>query len=368
MKIALVHDFLNRLGGAERVLKAFSDIYPNAPIYTLLYDEEKVAKVFPKEKIRFSSIQQKPDFIKKRIKYLLPILATEVEKWDFSEYDLVISSSSAFAHGIVTSSSTKHINYSHSPMRSLWDWKNEYLKEQKKGLLTNISIKYITHQLRIWDLYASKRPDIYIANSKNVQSRISKYYKRASKIIYPPVNIEKFKVSKTHQNYFLIVSTLTPYKNIELAIKLFNKLGRKLVVIGDGPQRNYLESISAPNIEFLGFKSDEIVCTYIENCRAFIFPGEEDFGISPVEAMAAGKPVLGFAKGGLLEILIPGITGEFFEENNLNSIEDGLSRLLINEKKYNPLKISKHASKFSKDNFIKAFEEIKSTQKIQNRL
>ncbi|KKP39440.1 MAG: glycosyl transferase group 1 [Candidatus Peregrinibacteria bacterium GW2011_GWF2_33_10] len=360
MKVALVHDFLNRLGGAERVLQTLSEIFPSAPIYTLLYDETKVGKVFPQKKIRFSSIQKFPNFFKNRIKYFLPFLTTEVEKWDFSEYDLVISSSSAFAHGIVTNLKTKHIVYSHSPMRSLWDWHSEYLVEQKKNFITNIGIKYITNKLRIWDFYASKRAEIYIANSKNVQERIKKYYHRDSQIIYPPIDLQRFKPQKEHENYFLIVSTLTPYKNIELAINLFNKIGRKLVIIGDGPQKTYLESISASNIEFLGFKPDEIVAEYLQNCRAFIFPGEEDFGISPVEAMACGKPVLAYAKGGLLETVISNKTGEFFGHNTLESIEDGLSRLMLNENNYDYQKIAKHAEQFSKEKFKILFHKLTS--------
>ncbi|OGJ52228.1 hypothetical protein A2335_00720 [Candidatus Peregrinibacteria bacterium RIFOXYB2_FULL_32_7] len=358
MKVAIVHDFLNRLGGAEKVLKVLCEIFPSAPIYTLLYDEKKVGEIFPKNKIKFSKLQTLPNFIKNKYKYFFPILNTFVEEWDFSEYDLVISSSSAFTHGIITPLKTRHIVYCHSPMRSIWDWKEPYIKEQNKNIIINAGIRYFSSQIRQWDLLASKRADLYITNSRNVQKRIKKYYQRDSKIIYPPVCLNRFKIQKNHQNYFLIVSTLTPYKNIELAIKLFNKIGRKLIIIGDGPQKNYLQKISAPNIEFLGFKSDEVVSEYMQNCRALIFPGEEDFGITAVEAMACGKPVLGLNKGGLLETIIPNETGEFFDANNLKSIEDGLGRLILNEKKYDAEKIAKHAEKFSKEKFINEFKTI----------
>ncbi len=357
MKVALVHDFLLKLGGAERVLKVFSEMFPDAPIYTLFYDEEKVGDVFPAERIRTSFLSKYPDFIKKRYRYLTHKMPEAVEDFDFEEFDLVISSSSAYAHGIITPLHTKHLCYCHSPMRYAWDWSNEYRKEHDISGLKTWLYSPLLKSLRTWDKIAADRPTKYLANSRNVQKRLKKYYRADSDIVYPPVDCDRFRASDKHSNYFLIVSTLTPYKKIDLAVQLFNKLGRRLVVIGDGPHRKYLENIAADNIDFLGFKDDDTVKEYIENCRALIFPGEEDFGIVPVEAMAAGKPVLAFGKGGGTETIISGKTGEFFFEQTVESMEDGLARLLYNEKFYKPSTIRRHAKNFSREIFEKKIKQ-----------
>ncbi|MFH1284002.1 MAG: glycosyltransferase [Candidatus Peregrinibacteria bacterium] len=353
MKIALVHDFLTKLGGAERVLKALSDMYKDAPIYTMFYDEENVGKVFPKERIKTSSLQKYFELSKGRSRYFVKKLPRAIEEFDFEGYDLVISSSTAFGHGILVPLETKHICYCHSPMRYAWDWVNEYREENNITGLKMLFYAPLMKYLREWDYIASDRPTAYIANSRNVQKRLKKYYRKDSEVIYPPVSVDRFKLSEKNSNYFLIVSTLTPYKKIELAVALFNKLGRRLVIIGDGPHRRYLESIAGDNIDFLGFKDDETVSEYMQNCRAFIFPGEDDFGITPVEAMACGKPVLAYGRGGVTESLISGKTGEFFFENTVESMEDGLARLLYNEKFYKPHTIRRHSRNFSPEIFEK---------------
>ncbi|MFC1615990.1 glycosyltransferase [Patescibacteria group bacterium] len=358
MKVAIVHDFLLKLGGAERVVNSLSKIFPEAPIYTLLYDEEKVGKIFPKDKVITSSLQKYPKFIRNRYRYLLSKMPRAIEELDFRNFDLVISSSSAYSHGIITSLDTRHICYCHSPMRYAWDWTHEYREENKIRGLKSLFVTPLLKKIRIWDQIAADRPDQYIANSKYISNRIKKYFQQDSKVIYPPVEIERFKASKNHSDYFLIVSTLTPYKKIDLAIQLFNKIGRKLVIIGEGSHRKQLENISGPNIEFLGFVDDDTAKEYMENCRAFIFPGEEDFGIAPVEAMACGKPVLAFGKGGLLETVIPGKTGEFFYDQNLNSMEDALARLLHNESFYDYKSIRKHAEQFSEEQFINNIKKL----------
>lgn len=363
MKIALAHDFLVKLGGAERVLKVLTEMFPEAPIYTLLYDEKKVGKVFPKEKVISSGLQRWPRFIRRRQRYLLPYMPREIEKFDLSKFDLVISSNSAFAHGIVPALDTYHLCYCHSPMRYAWDWYHQYIGEQKVGPLRRLAIRYLLNKIRIWDRVAADRVDKFLANSVNVKKRIQKYYRKESELIYPPVDIDRFKVTTKHEDYFLIVSTLTPYKQIDLAVKLFNKIGRKLVIIGAGSARKDLEKMADDNIDFLGYKSDSTVKEYLQNCRALIFPGEEDFGIVPVEAMACGKPVLALAKGGALETIKPGVTGEFFYTDMLDSMEDGLARLLLNEKKYRPTLIRQQAEKFSRKKFELAIKrEVKAVK------
>ncbi|MBU1992128.1 MAG: glycosyltransferase [Patescibacteria group bacterium] len=356
MKVALVHDFLVKNGGAERVLAVLAKMYPKAPIYTLIYDEKVCGDIFPKNRVRPSHLQKWSKYFSHRS--LAPFYAGAVEKWDFSEFDVVISSSNAFAHGIVTPTHTKHICYYHSPMRYAWDWTNEYRDENHmtgfKGGLWTMFLK----KLRMWDRLAAERPDIVIANSENVAKRIWKYYRREADVIYPPVDVRNFRLNEKHEDYFLIVSTLSPYKRVDLAVQLFNKIKKKLIVIGDGSEKKNLQEMAGRTVEILGHKSDDVVKEYVENCKALIFPGEEDFGITPVEAQACGKPVLAYGGGGVLESVIAGKTGEFFDEPNIASMEDALGKLIGNYKKYKPGDLRKQARKFSESVFKKKVEEI----------
>lgn len=355
MKVAIVTDFLTKLGGAERVVKLLLDMYPEADIFTLLYDEKKTEHQFASHNITQSALAKLPAFLKKRHKLFFPFMPTLMERFDLDRYDLVISSSSAYAHGVITSPNTTHIVYCHSPMRYAWDYTHQYFKEQRMSALGESIARFLMKRMREWDFCASKRATHFIANSKHVQKRIQKYYRRESTVMYPPVQTDRFKPIKKHQDYYLIVSTLTPYKKIDLAIQLFNKINRKLVIIGDGPAKESLRVIANENIDFLGRVSDDVAKVYYENCRAFIFPSEEDFGIAPVEAMACGKPVLAFKKGGLLETVIEGVTGEFFSEQTIESMEDALGRMLLNERFYDAKKIHEHALNFSEKHFTNAF-------------
>ncbi|MEK9167009.1 MAG: glycosyltransferase [Patescibacteria group bacterium] len=357
MKIAFVHDFLIRLGGAERVLKVLMDMYPDAPVYTLLYDEDKVGDIFPKERVITSGLQKIPR-LPGMHKFMFPFMPGAVENFDLEGFDVVLSSSSAYVHGVVTNLDTTHICYYHSPMRYAWDYTHEYLKEQNLGAIGDFFVSNMMHKVRQWDFLASDRVDVPIANSKTVQNRIRKYYRREAEIIYPPVDTQRFEAHEKNEGYFLIVSNLSPYKKIDLAVELFNRLGKRLIIIGDGPEMPRLKRMAAKNVDFLGYKSDEVTKEYFENCRAFIFPGEEDFGIAPIEAMACGKPVLAYRKGGLTETVIEGETGEFFNEQTVESMEAALTQLLINEKTYNPKEIAKHAKKYSRENFEKSIKKI----------
>ncbi len=356
MKVALVHDFLVKMGGAERVLKVFADMYPDAPIYTLLYDENICGKIFPRARVRTSFLQKSPQFLRRRQRYLLPMMARAVESFDLSGFDLVISSSNAFTHGALTASAAKHVCYCPSPMRYAWDYAHEYLDEQRIGPLKKMAIEKMLSRIRLWDRAAGDRPDFYLANSRHVQKRVKKYYGQESLVLYPPVETMHFQVSPKHQDFFLIVSTLSPFKKIDLAVQLFNKIGKRLIVIGSGAQYDYLREMAAPNVSILGFLEDKVVREYLQSCRALIFPGEEDFGITPVEAMACGKPVLAYGVGGVTETLIPGVTGEFFYEPTIESMEDGLGRLIVNEPQYDPEKIRRQANFFSRRRFVEGFE------------
>lgn len=349
LKVAIVHEMLVKLGGAERVVKVLADMYPDSQIFTLFYDAKKCGEVFPPERVQTSFLQK---YVNLGIPYqlLLGKMPLAIESFDFTGYDLVISSSSAFAHGIITNLETKHLCYCHSPMRYAWDYTHEYRRE-KGGKLIQFWINWVLHKIRLWDQAAVDRVDVYLANSQNVQKRIQKYYHTAAQIVYPPVEIERFTVSKQQQRYFLIVSALTSFKQIDLAIKAFNQTQERLIIIGDGQEKARLQKMAGPRIEILGRKSDAEVTEYLQNCQALIFPGEEDFGITPVEAMACGKPVLGYAKGGLLETVIPGKTGELFEALTVEAFLSGLERLKQNYQNYQPEEIRRNAEKFSVADF-----------------
>jgi len=347
MKIALVHEMLVKLGGAERVVRKLLDMYPKSPIYTLFWNKKASEEWFEKAKIHPSYLQRYYEVVKSP-KWFLSKMPKAIEQFDFRKFDAVISSSSAFAHGIKTNE-VKHLCYCHSPMRYAWDYTHEYT--QNMSGLMRYATANLLKDIRIWDFQTASRPHKIIANSKHVQRRIAKYWRRNAEVIYPPVNVKAFEPTGEHEDYFLIVSALTPFKKIDLAVHAFNKIGRKLIVIGDGTQRKLLESIAKPNIEFLGRKPDSVVREYIQNCRALIFPGEEDFGITPVEAMAAGKPVLAYGKGGVLETVQAGMSGEFFADPTEKSLLDGLTRLMLNEKNYDFRKIRKIAERFDESVF-----------------
>ncbi len=358
MKVALAHDFLVKLGGAERVLKTFADMFPDAPIFTLFHDDAKVGSVFPKERIRGLPLQTAYRLTGGRQRLLLPFMPTAVESLDFSGYDLVISSSTALMHGIVTNLDTRHVCYCHSPARYLWDYFHRYQGDNRITGWRKALLGKMTSGIREWDQTASKRDTVYVANSKNVQQRIHKYYRKESTLIYPPVDTDRFKLTLGNDGSFLIVCTLAKYKKVELAVELFNRLGHKLIVIGDGEQRRYLENIARPNVKILGFRTDEEVAQYMARCRAFLFLSDDDFGITAVEAMACGKPVIAYGSGGALETVTPGENGELFEQQSVSSLEKALGRFFIREKGYDPKKIRKSAERFSKNRFIESIRTI----------
>ena len=353
MKIALVHDYLIRFGGAERVFLNLYKIFPKAEIFTILYNKDKMGKYLSDAKIHTSFLQNFP-FSLKHYRWLAPLMPTAVESFDLRNFDLIISSSSSFAKGLIIRPNTIHICYCHNPARFLWDYASQY--DGGPAFFK----KLLFHYLRIWDRSAADRVDYFIANSKTTAGRIKKFYNRDAKVIYPPVNIgtvPKALGTVPNQEYFLIVSQLTPYKRIDLAIDAFNKLELPLIIIGQGRDRKRLQKMAKQNVRFLGWRSDKVVREYIQNCTAFVFSGEDDFGIAPVEAMLAGKPVLAYRKGGVTETVIEGITGEFFDDLVVESLADGVRRINMNIHNYSPLVIRKVAEKFSQEKFEKAIKE-----------
>jgi glycosyltransferase involved in cell wall biosynthesis len=364
-RVALVHDFLNQYGGAERVLLALHEMFPEASIYTMLYDPAKMRGKFARADVRPSFLQKFPKFLKKRPKYLLPFLPTAPETFNLRNFDLVISSSSAWSKGVIVKPKMIHICYCHSPIRFVWDWNEKYLGEQNLGKGRKLFARLLLNYVRIWDKAAADRPDFFIANSLYTQARIKKYYGVESEIAYPPVDVGRLQNSRRRTStnftgFFLIVSRLSPYKRIEVAIETMNKLNLPLVVIGEGDPKyvKYLKSIAGPKTKFLGWKSDEKIQEYFADCRAFVFPGEDDFGIAPVEAMSVGKPVIALRRGGASETIIEGETGEFFDEPLVEVLADAVRRFQQNERNYDPEKIKAQAMKFSKENFVENMKRL----------
>lgn len=361
IKIALVHDFLIQQGGAERVLKVLSEMYPEAPIYTLLYDKKKMGEMFAGKDVRSSYLQKFPKFLKKHYRWLIPFYPAVCETFDLREYDLVISSSGAWSKGIVTKLNTVHVAYLHSPMRFVWDYSDQYIKELK-GKKMSLFARFGLNYIRVWDRLAADRPDHLISNSKYTQDRVAKYYRRESQVIYPPVTVEqKSEANKLMKlkakSYFLIVSRLSPYKKVDLVVEAFNKLGLPLMVIGQGQQEKYLRKIAKPNVEILGWQDDETVREYYANATGFVFPCIDDFGMAPVEAMLAGVPVIAFRKGGACETVQEGITGEFFDAQTPEVLADGVRRFMLNKDKYDKKVIIKRAEEFSRERFEREFGE-----------
>jgi glycosyltransferase involved in cell wall biosynthesis len=343
MKVALVHDHLVQDGGAEKVLLALQEIFPNAPTFTLLYDPKRVSKEFAGKDIRTSFLQKLP-FGLKKYQWFLPLMPAATESHDLSEFDVVISSSSAFAKGVITKPGTLHVCYCHTPTRYLWSDTHSYVQELNANRLAKALLPILLNRLRVWDRLSSDRVDRFIANSRTVAERIRKYYARDSEIIYPPVEIEKFSVAKQPGTYFLAGGRLVSYKRFDLIIQAFNRLSLPLKIFGDGPLASEYRKNARPNITFTGKVSDAEKSELYKGAIAFIHPQEEDFGITALESMAAGRPVIAYGVGGALETVIPGVTGEFFGDQEW----EGLAATIIrfNPSSYDSETIRAHAESF----------------------
>lgn len=334
VRIAIIHDWLVTYAGSERVLEQFLALYPEADLFALVDFVPESERAFLGGRAVTTSFIQRLPFARKRYRMWLPLMPLAVEQFDFSDYDLVISSSHAVAKGAITGPDQLHISYVHSPMRYAWDLQTQYLRQQglERGLKGWIA-KWLLHKIRIWDQRTANGVNHYIANSRFIARRINKTYRRNAHVIYPPVDVEKFKPCFEKENFYLTASRLVPYKRIDLIVQAFSQMpDRQLVVIGDGPESQKIRSLAGPNITFLGRAADPVMVSYLQRAKAFVFAAEEDFGILPVEAQACGTPVIALAKGGALETVRGHCndgaeqSGVFFAEQNVESICDAVSR------------------------------------------
>ena len=371
LRVAFVHYWLIAHRGGERVLEALGEIFPQADIFTLVYSPERTSPAIRQHRIQTSFIQKIP-FAASHHRAFLPLYPLALENFDLRGYDLVISSESGPAKGVITGSETCHICYCHTPMRYLWNQYHDY--RQGAGVLTGLVMPLFAHRLRQWDLATASRVDYFVANSRNTARRIRKYFARDAEVIYPPVDIERFapgggEVTRGGEDsaatalppYYLVVSELIPYKRIDLAVEAFNRLGRKLIVVGDGPELRRCQKLAGPNVEFMGRVEDGHLARLYAGCRAFVFPGEEDFGIAPVEAQASGRPVIAYRKGGALETVIAydgeggpearQCTGLFFGLQTAEALAEAVKRFELIENRFDPTFIRRHAERFAAQRF-----------------
>lgn len=353
MRVALIHYWLVNWRGGEKVLRAIADLFPGADIFTHVADPAIVREHFPDHEVFTTFIGRLPGARRFYQRYL-PLMPLALEQLDLRRYDLVISSESGPAKGVIVGPNTTHICYCHSPMRYVWDMYHDY--HEQSGLITRALMGPVLHYMRIWDQTSAQRVDRYIANSQFVARRIEKYYRRSADVIYPPVAIDAFEdASRPAEEFYLSVGQLVRYKRIDLLVQAFNELGRPLVIIGDGEALPTLRRAAKPNIRLLGPQPFDVIRNHYSRCRALVFPGIEDFGIVPVEAMASAKPVIAFGQGGARETVVDGLTGLHFHEQTPNALSEAILRFERIAETFDGQIIRKHARQFSAETFKDRF-------------
>lgn len=358
LKIAVVHDWFITYGGAERVLEQILKIFPQADLFAL-YDFTPAGKrdYFQNKSVTTSFLQKFP-FASRKYRSYLPFMPFAVEQFDLTGYDLVISSSHAVAHGVLTNSEQLHISYINNTMVYAWDLYHHYLEASglKRGI-SGLLARMIMHYIRNWDVSTSTRVDNYVANSRYMAKRIDKLYGQNADVIYPPVEVDKFELAADKDDYYVTVARLVPFKRIDLIIEAFNKMpDRQLIILGDGPDMKTLQKMAGNNIEFLGFKNQETVARYVKRARAFLFSSVEPFGIAVVEALASGTPVVAYGRGAAPEIVKDGKNGVLFDRQDANSMVQAIERLESNELTFTPQQMRMDASRFSTEQFRTQFK------------
>ncbi len=348
MKLALIHDWLNQIGGAEDVLATLVDLYPDAPIYTSIYAPGLMPDFYRSKDVRTLWIDKLPAIHTHHQPYL-PAYPLAWGGLDLSEYDVLLSNKSGFCHGAQADADTLHICYCLTPTRYIWQLE-AYIAREGLGRIAEMGLRPLVAMLKRWDYAAAQRVDHFIAISSDIQKRIKTYYNRDSVIIYPPVDVKRFaSIQAEPEDYFLVVSRLIPYKRIDLAIQAATRLGVPLKIGGQGRDLDRLKELAGPTVEFLGFVPDEDLPRLMARCKAFLFPGLEDFGITPVQAQAAGRPVIAFGDGGALDTVIPGKSGEYFYEMTVDSLADLMRS--FDTSAYDPAWLRNHAINFDQHMF-----------------
>jgi glycosyltransferase involved in cell wall biosynthesis len=341
-KVALVHDYFIQMGGAEKVAEEMHKLFPDAPMFTTVDTRAEVPAGLRKAEVHTSFMQNLPG-IKKNFRQYFPVYPLAVESLDLKDYDLILSSTSGYAKGVRKRRGAIHVCYCHTPMR--WAWRYEdYAAREEFGTVKRLILPPILAGLRRWDLRAARQPDFYIVNSRNVAQRVKEIYGRDSVVIPPPIDVKRFLSDEPDEDFYLVLSRLISYKKLDLAIEACKKMGRRLIVIGDGPDRKRLEQLAGKQTEFLGFQPDSVVTRYASRCRALLFPGEEDFGMVPLEINASGRPVIAYGAGGALETVVEGKTGMFFKEQTAESLASAIED--FESRAWNRQIMRKHAEKF----------------------
>lgn len=355
MQVALVHDWLTGMRGGERCLEVFCELFPHADLFTLLHVPGSVSPVIEGRRIVTSFVQRLPGAATRYRSYL-PLFPAAVGGFDLSAYDLVLSSSHCVAKAVRRRPGAVHVCYCFSPMRYVWDLYDDYVEEA--GLLTRLTMPPLAAVLRRWDRVTSRRVDHFVAISRHIADRIGRCYGRAADVIYPPVDVARFHAGAgAPDDFYLVVSALVPYKRVDLAIAAAHRLGRRLVVVGVGPEAARLQRAAGPGVEFLGWRSDEEVAALYARCRALLFPGVEDFGIVPLEAMASGRPVIALAAGGARETVVPlgapggEPTGVFFDTQTVDALADAMRRFEASADRFDPKALRAHAERFDRPRF-----------------
>ncbi|WP_232510133.1 glycosyltransferase [Paenibacillus crassostreae] len=369
LKVAIVHDYLNQMGGAERVVAVFHKMFPDAPIYTTIVDRNKLLPELQDADIKTTWMQRIPGILKK-FKMFFWLYPFAVRSMNVKGYDLILSSSSAYAKGVRKGRGSIHICYCHTPMRFAWNYEAYMESVQVPNNVKKLA-KCFIRPLQTWDRNNSKHVDRLIANSTIVKERIKQCYEMNAPIIFPPVEISRFNaIEGEPEDYFLVVSRLVSYKRIDLAVEACTQLGQRLLVVGDGPDRQRLERLAGDTVTFLGRRSDEEVVRYMQHCKALIFPGIEDFGITPLEVNACGRPIIAYCVGGALDTVVDEQTGLFFEEQSVSSLMATIDQ--FNQYQWNSERIRQHAEKFSEHLFIEqlqsSIESLLGTREINTKI
>ena len=349
LKVALVHDWLTGMRGGEKCLDVLCELFPEADLYTLLHQKGKLSQNIESRSIRTSFVQQLP-FGLKKYRHYLPLFPLAIEQFDLSAYDLIVSSSHCVAKGVRRNNSTYHISYVHTPMRYVWDQFNTYFRQPRTSWPVRIGAELMRPYLQRWDRNTAKRVDTFLCNSNNIRKKILEYYGRESQVIYPPVDLSLFKPGDTKADFYLMVGAFAPNKRVDLAVHAFNQLKLPLKISGSGQDEEYCRSIAGETIEFLGTLSNEKLLELYQQARALVFPGEDDFGITPLEAQACGTPVIAFAAGGVLET-VTDQTGLFFKEQKVEALVKAVEIMERKWEVFVPEKFQEQLSRFGRGHF-----------------